>query len=86
MPKYIFSFEGREHVEKTGEYESVDQARNEAVRYLGIYLSEHPEFSGEGHWRVNVSNEMRQELLHVIVATVSSKLVREMNKENNSIA
>ena len=82
MPKYIFSFEGRERVEKTVEYESVDEARNEAVRYLGTYLSEHPEFAGEGHWRVNVSDEMRQELLHVIVATVSSRNVREKNKTN----
>jgi hypothetical protein len=81
MPKYIFSFEGREQVAKTVEYDSIDEARNEAVRYLGTYLSEHPEFAGEGHWRVNVSNELRQELLHVIVATVSSRRVRQTNKK-----
>lgn len=80
MPKYIFSFEGREQVAKTVEYDSVDEARNEAVRYLGTYLSEHPEFAGEGHWRVNVSNDMHVELLHVIVATVNSRDIRESNR------
>lgn len=35
--KYVFSFEGREHESKTVECSSLDEARNEAVRYLGIY-------------------------------------------------
>jgi hypothetical protein len=80
MAKYIFSFEGREHVSKTVECNDIDEARNEAVRYLGQYLSEHPGFADEGHWRVNVSNEFHQDLLHVIVATVSSRHAREMKK------
>ena len=72
MSKYIFSFQGREHDHMVGDYDTVDEARNEAVRYLGAYLAEHPGFSDEGHWRVNVSDDTGQTLLHVIVATVTS--------------
>jgi hypothetical protein len=52
---------------------TVDEARNEAVRYLGRYLANHPEFAAEGHWRVNVENSGGQSYLHVIVATVTPK-------------
>lgn len=52
------------------EAEDVAQARNEAVRYLGRYLSEHPDFADEGHWQLNIENETGQSLVHVIVATV----------------
>ena len=73
MPRYVFRFEGREHESKAADFDTVDQARNEAVRYLGSYLAEHPGFANEGHWRVNVENAFGQNLLHVIVATVTAK-------------
>jgi hypothetical protein len=73
MPRYVFRFEGREHESRAGDYENVDSARNEAVRYLGSYLSEHPGFANEGHWRVNVEDGSGTELLHVIVATVTAR-------------
>jgi hypothetical protein len=78
--KYIFSFEGREHASKAVECASLDEARNEAVRYLGSYLSEHPGFANEGHWRVNVEDDKHHHLLHVIVATVSSRYTRDLEK------
>jgi hypothetical protein len=49
---------------------NIEEARNEAVRYLGRYLSEHPGFAEEGHWQLNVENASGQSLIHVIVATV----------------
>ncbi len=52
------------------EAKDVAQARNDAVRYLGKYLSEHPDFADEGHWQLNIENETGQSLVHVIVATV----------------
>jgi hypothetical protein len=52
------------------EAEDLDEARNTAVRYLGQYLSGHPGFADEGHWQLNVENEVGQSLLHIIVATV----------------
>lgn len=73
MPKFVFRFEGREHESKAAEFESIDHARNEAVRYLGAYLVDHPGFANEGHWRVNVENDAGIDLLHVIVATVTVK-------------
>ena len=52
------------------EAEGLDEARNEAVKYLGRYLSEHPGFADEGHWQLNVENASGQTLVSVIVATV----------------
>jgi hypothetical protein len=78
--KYVFSFEGREHASKAVECVSLDEARNEAVRYLGAYLSQHPGFSNEGHWRVNVEDDRHHHLLHVIVATVPSRYTRDLKK------
>ncbi len=52
------------------EAEGLDEARNAAVRYLGQYLSAHPGFASEGHWQLNVENDVGQSLLHIIVATV----------------
>lgn len=73
MATYVFSFEGREHERKTADFETLDEARNAAVRYLGKYLADHPGFADEGHWRVNVQDTMGQSLLHVIVATVTAR-------------
>ncbi|RZL24354.1 MAG: hypothetical protein EOP64_07405 [Sphingomonas sp.] len=76
MPRYYSTFSGRERERFEVECESVDEARNEAVRRLGQYLTEHPGFADEGHWRVNLENDVGQELLHVIVATVAAKGAR----------
>ncbi len=73
MPQYILSFAGRESERKVMECEDVDTARNKAVRYLGAYLAEHPGFADEGHWRVNVDDVSGKSLLHVIVATVTTR-------------
>jgi hypothetical protein len=78
--KYVFSFEGREHESKEVECVSLDAARNEAVRYLGAYLSQHPGFANEGHWRVNVEDDRNHHLLHVIVATVTSRYTRDLEE------
>ncbi|RYF00869.1 MAG: hypothetical protein EOO77_33525 [Oxalobacteraceae bacterium] len=73
MPKYQIVFSGREKDALSVECHDLDAARNEAVRQLGIYLSEHPGFAGEGHWRVSVQSETGRRLLHVIVATVADR-------------
>ncbi|USI72191.1 DUF6894 family protein [Sphingomonas morindae] len=73
MATYFISFEGREQDRRAIESESLDAARIEAVRTLGAYLAEHPGFAGEGHWRVHVEDALGQTLLHVIVATVTSR-------------
>ena len=73
MPKYQIVFAGRERDARAVECQDLDAARNEAVRQLGTYLSEHPGFAGEGHWRVSVQNETGRRLLHVIVATVADR-------------
>lgn len=83
MDRYILRLEGREREGKTIDCETLDQARNEAVRFLGAYLSDHPGFADEGHWRVNVEDETGRDLLHVIVATVTS---RDARRREESVA
>ena len=73
MPQYVFRFEGCEQDKMVADFDSIDQARNEAVRYLGSYLAEHPGFANEGHWRINVEDSLGQNILHVIVATVTAR-------------
>lgn len=73
MQKYTLTLSGRESGKKVVEMENLDAARNEAVRFLGAYLAAHPGFADEGHWRVNVDDETGRSMLHVIVATVTSK-------------
>lgn len=73
MPNYRFRFAGRERDEVMIECADVDAARNEAVRTLGVYLSEHPGFAEKGHWQVHVESEQCEPLLHVIVATVNAR-------------
>lgn len=76
MSHYYFTFSGRERERFEVQCDTVDEARNEAVRRLGQYLTEHPGFAAEGHWRVNLENDVGQELLHVIVATVVARGAR----------
>jgi hypothetical protein len=52
------------------EAEALEQARDEAIRFLGRYLSEHPDFAEDGHWQLNVEDASGQSLIHVIVAAV----------------
>jgi hypothetical protein len=73
MAQYRLCFAGREREAFTIECADLDEARNEAVRRLGLYLAEHPGFAGEGHWRVEVESEQFEPLLHVIVATVPAR-------------
>jgi hypothetical protein len=86
MPTYTLTFEGREHVSKKVECGTLADAQNEAVRYLGAYLADHPGFATEGHWRVNVEDETHRQLLHVIVATVTSKYVRDLRATDMTAA
>lgn len=78
MPNYRIRFSGREQDEAIIECDDVDAARNEAVRSLGAYLSEHPGFADVGHWRVEVESEQCEPLLHVIVATVNARSRRQV--------
>ena len=49
------------------------EARNEAIRHLGRYLSEHPGFADEGHRQLNVEDALGNPLVHVIVAAVAPR-------------
>ena len=73
MPDYVFSFAGREQEARVETFRDIDAARTGAIRLLGNYLSDHPDFADVGHWRVDVANTMGQSLLHVIVATVADR-------------
>lgn len=73
MTEFYLSFENRSKDGKKIDCETLQEARNEAVRLLGAHLIEHPGFAEEGHWRVNVEDEARRPLLHVIVATVTAR-------------
>ncbi len=70
MNTYYFRLIGPGRDRVAIEAEGLDEARNAAVRYLGQYLTNHPGFAGDGHWQLNVENEVGQSLLHIIVATV----------------
>jgi len=80
MNTHIFSFAGEQKLYKTIECESLSDARNQAVKYLGSYLIDHPGFANDGHWRVNVEDEAHNELFHVIVATVTSRHAKRLNQ------
>jgi hypothetical protein len=71
LPNYQIVFAGREKDALAVECDDLDAARNEAVRQLGTYLSGHPGFASEGHWRVSVQSETGRRLLHV--ATVADR-------------
>ena len=71
MALFYFQFAGRERDATGIECADVAAARNEAVRRLGGYLSAHPGYAEEGHWRVTVEDASRRPLLNVIVATVA---------------
>ena len=70
MTKFYLKLVGSSRDRTAIEAEVLEEARNEAVRHLGRYLSEHPGFADEGHWQLNVEDESGRSLVHVIVATV----------------
>lgn len=70
MGKFYLKLVGSSRDRTTIEANELEEARNEAVRHLGRYLSEHPGFADEGHWQLNVEDETGKPLVHVIVATV----------------
>lgn len=70
MTRYVFRLKNTLEVPVSHECESLDEARNAAVRHLGRYLSEHPDFANEGHWQLDIENGMGQALTNIIVATV----------------
>ncbi|MGK6322010.1 DUF6894 family protein [Sphingomonas sp. DT-51] len=70
MALFYFQFSGRDRDVVGTECTDLAEARNDAVRRLGVYLSEHPGYADEGHWRVTVEDTQRRPLLNVIVATV----------------
>lgn len=71
MARFYFQFSGRERDEIGADCDHVDHARNVAVAQLGAYLTEHPHYAEERHWRITVEDEVRRPLLNVIVATVA---------------
>lgn len=71
MTQFYFQFAGRERDATGIDCADVAEARNEAVRQLGEYLSQHPGYAEDGHWRVTVEDSSRRPLLNVIVATVA---------------
>jgi len=71
MTQFYFQFAGRERDATGIDCADVAEARNEAVRQLGEYLSHHPGYAEDGHWRVTVEDSSRRPLLNVIVATVA---------------
>lgn len=70
MTTYYLKLVGPSRDRVAIEAESVDQARDAAIRYLGRYLSEHPDFAEDGHWQLNLEDASGQSLVHVIVAAV----------------
>lgn len=76
MPRFFFSFSGRTPDRVGAECDTVNEAQSSAVRLLGSYLADHPDYAGEGHWRVEVEDELRRPVLHVIVAAVPARRAR----------
>lgn len=73
MSQFSIIFAGREQDRITVECADVSAARNEAVQRLGHYLSTHPGFAEEGHWRVMVEDDVGRTVVTVIIATVSPR-------------
>ena len=69
MTTYYLKLAGPDRDRTLIEAAELAEARNEAVRYLGRYLSEHPDFAAKGHWQLHVEDASGNSLLHVIVAT-----------------
>lgn len=70
---YSIRFAGREQDAVRVECPDINTARNLAIKQLGGYLIEHPGFADEGHWRVEIENEVGQTVSTIIVATVTPR-------------
>ena len=70
MTRFILKLRNSPQAARSIDCVGLDEARNEAVRYLGRYLCEHPGFANEGHWQLDIENTVGQSLAHIIVATV----------------
>ncbi len=73
MTDYFLRLAGPSRERVAIEAACLDDARNRAVQYLGKYLSDHPAFADEGHWRLAVEDASGTVLVHVIVATVTPR-------------
>ncbi len=73
MRDYFLRLAGPSRDRVAIEAASLDDARNRAVQYLGKYLSDHPGFADEGHWRLAVEDDSGKVLVQVIVATVTPR-------------
>lgn len=73
MPQYSIIFAGRESERTTIDCQDAAAARNQAVQRLGAYLSDHPGFAEEGHWRVMVEDHVGRTVATVIIATVTPR-------------
>lgn len=73
MPQFFFNFSGRDRDVMGENCATLDDARNSAIRLLGAYLADHPGYADEGHWRVQVEDDLRRPLLTVIVAAVPKR-------------
>ncbi len=73
MPQFTIIFAGRESDRAVVECGDIAQARNAAVQRLGQYLSTHPGFADQGHWRVAVEDDVGRTVATVIVATVTPR-------------
>lgn len=73
MTRYVFRLKNTLEAPVDFECESIDEARNEAIRYLGRYLTDHPGFANAGHWQLDIENTVGQSLTHVIIATITPR-------------
>lgn len=88
MTRYVFRLKNTSEAPVDFECGSITEARNEAIRYLGRYLAEHPGFADEGHWTLDIENSVGQSLTHIIVATVipRSSPIRTITPSNDMSA
>lgn len=76
MARYFIHFSGRERDSVGGEFHSSDDARNHAVAELGALLAREPEYASIGHWKVDVEDDLRRPVVHVMVATITPRRLR----------
>jgi len=74
MPLFSINLDGSASPAVEEEFAGVDEARNAAIKILGAYLQEHPEYAINRHWRVDLTDHRGRLLLHVVVATVEAPL------------
>lgn len=78
MARYFIHFSGHARDEVGVELDDVDQARNRAVSELGALLTRDPDYASNAHWRVDVEDEHRSPLLHVVIATITARRIAKI--------